>query len=73
MLVARGVCVLPKSVTPSRIKENFQIVPLSQEDKQVLENFAENHGGPKRFINPAWGRSLGEKDGFGARKASEHK
>jgi glycerol 2-dehydrogenase (NADP+) len=70
-VVMRGVCVLPKSVTPSRIKENIDIVPLSTQERDVLEKFAESHGGKKRLINPPWGRDLGEDDGFGARKASE--
>ena len=39
----------------------------------MLEKFAETHGGTKRFINPPWGRDLGEKDGFGATSASDQK
>ena len=65
--------MLPKSVTPSRIKENFTTVPLEKHEKEILDRFAETHGGTKRLINPPWGRDLGEKDGFGARKVSEQR
>jgi hypothetical protein len=69
--VARGIIVLPKSVTPSRIKENFDIIPLSNEEIEALSTYASTHGGPKRLIDPPWGCSLGSTDGFGERKASQ--
>lgn len=71
--MARGVVVLPKSVTPSRIKGNFEIIDLSEDEVSALSTFAEKHGGPRRFINPAWGKDLGFGDGFGETKASSRK
>jgi len=72
-LVARGVCVLPKSVTPSRIKENFTTVELTEEDIAILEGFAEKNGGERRFIDPPWGKPTGWQDGLGSRRISELK
>ena len=69
--MARGTIVLPKSVTPSRIKENFAVVELSKEDITTLEEFAEKNGGPCRFVNLPWGRDIGFPDGFGARRISD--
>ena len=69
ILVARGVVVIPKSVTPARIKENFTTIALSEDEIAVLSGFAEKNG-TKRFINPPWGMDLGFSDGFGASKAS---
>jgi glycerol 2-dehydrogenase (NADP+) len=68
-IVARGVVVIPKSVTPARIKENFTTIALSEDEIAVLSGFAEKNG-TKRFINPPWGMDLGFSDGFGASKAS---
>jgi glycerol 2-dehydrogenase (NADP+) len=70
-LVSRGAIVLPKSVTPSRIKENFTVVELSREDIVVLEEFSDMNGGPRRFVNPPWGRDTGFADRFGANKISD--
>ena len=69
-VVARGVVVLPKSVTPSRIKENFDIIELSKDEVSTLSTFAEKSGGKRRLVNPPWGRDLGFGDGFGETKAS---
>lgn len=38
--VARGVCPLPKSVTPERIKSNLELVELSKDDVESIENEA---------------------------------
>jgi len=72
-VVARGIVVLPKSVTSSRIKENFEIIELSKDEVSTLSMFPEKHGGTRRFINPPWGKNLGFGDGFGETKASEKK
>jgi glycerol 2-dehydrogenase (NADP+) len=72
-IVARRIVVLPKSVTPSRIKENFEIIELSEDEVSALSTFAEKHGGTRRFVDPPWGKNLGFGDGFGETKASSQK
>jgi len=50
--VQRGVCVLPKSVTPSRIEQNLKVVKLSDEDFNFISQM---HGGKThRFVKPNW-------------------
>jgi glycerol 2-dehydrogenase (NADP+) len=41
-LIGRGIVVLPKSVTPSRIESNFKDVELSKEDVEALNKETEN-------------------------------
>jgi len=43
-LIQRGVAVIPKSVTPKRIKENFQIFDfkLSQQEMKIIEGLNQN-------------------------------
>jgi len=48
--------VIPKSVTPSRIRDNFKEIELSQEDVQAIDAIGKN---PKRYnvpysYNPKW-------------------
>ncbi|KAJ8081148.1 hypothetical protein PM082_017991 [Marasmius tenuissimus] len=54
--VQRGTVVLPKSVTPSRIKENIKIAKLPDEAFERLEKAATSHK-PSRGSNPSknWG------------------
>ncbi|TFK40509.1 NADP-dependent oxidoreductase domain-containing protein [Crucibulum laeve] len=54
--VQRGTVVLPKSVTPSRVKENFQITTLPQDAFDKLERAAASHK-PSRSVDPSknWG------------------
>ncbi|CAN3377091.1 hypothetical protein DIURU_002092 [Diutina rugosa] len=50
----RKTIVLPKSVTPARIKSNFNVVHLSEADGNIIDKVAHEYG-TKRFINPDWG------------------
>jgi len=54
--VKRGVSVLPKSVTPQRIKDNFIKVDLDDEDVKVLDNLHKKTS--QRLIKPPWGIDL---------------
>ena len=47
--VKRGYSVIPKSVTPSRIRENFQEVELDEEAIKALDKLGET---PQRFNIP---------------------
>jgi len=52
--VARGVIVLPKSVTPARIEKNIKVVKLDEEDMKTLNGL--NKG--QRFVKPDWGKDV---------------
>ncbi|SCU80681.1 LADA_0B08944g1_1 [Lachancea dasiensis] len=52
--VSRGYCVLPKSVTPTRIVSNFRKVDLSAEDLQKISDVHKTLGG-KRYLDADWG------------------
>ncbi|RMZ91420.1 hypothetical protein DV736_g1332, partial [Chaetothyriales sp. CBS 134916] len=58
--IARGIVVLAKSVTPSRIEENLKIINLSPEDLGYLDEISKN--GVKRLIYPDFGVNLGFPD-----------
>ncbi|KAF9235671.1 NADP-dependent oxidoreductase domain-containing protein [Melanogaster broomeanus] len=62
--VQRGTIVLPKSVTSSRIVENYEIFEIPQEDFEALEKAATSHT-PQRVVNPSegWGLSFDVFDG----------
>jgi glycerol 2-dehydrogenase (NADP+) len=62
--VNRGVVVLPKSVTPSRIDANLKTVRLDTDDMAKLDGLAAN-GKQQRVVAPPWGTDLGYGDWFG--------
>ncbi|KAF8993512.1 NADP-dependent oxidoreductase domain-containing protein [Cyathus striatus] len=59
--VQRGTVVLPKSVTPSRVEENFKITPLPRHLFDKLEKAAASHK-PHRSVDPSknWGVDIFE-------------
>lgn len=63
--VARGIVVLPKSVTPSRIEENLKVVELSSEQLSALQDISKTE--TQRILYPEFGVNMGfpDKD-FGA-------
>ncbi|KAK5999013.1 D-galacturonate reductase [Cladobotryum mycophilum] len=63
--VARGSTVLPKSVTPSRIKSNHYIVKLDDEDLKLLNDYSDDltqKGELKRYIYPPFDIDFGFPD-----------
>lgn len=58
--VARGVVALPKSVTPSRIEENYNVVKLSSEQVAALDKIHES--GIQRLLYPPFGVNFGFPD-----------
>ncbi|KAJ9476744.1 Glycerol 2-dehydrogenase (NADP(+)) [Pseudozyma hubeiensis] len=55
----RGVVALPKSVTPSRIETNSQLIVLSDEDMLQLNELHKQEGKAVRLVKPNWGVDLG--------------
>ncbi|THH17093.1 hypothetical protein EW146_g3660 [Bondarzewia mesenterica] len=65
-LLAKGIVILPKSVTPHRIAANYKGAVhaadiLSESDIERLDSLAPN-GKQKRFFMPSFGRDLGFDD-----------
>lgn len=58
---ARGISVIPKSVTPSRIEENKQLVELDEADKEALDKVHKTKG-LTRFVYPPFGVNMGFPD-----------
>ncbi|EPQ26107.1 uncharacterized protein PFL1_06315 [Pseudozyma flocculosa PF-1] len=54
----RGVVVLPKSVTPSRIATNAKLITLSDDEMLKLNELSQQPGKAVRLIQPAWGVDL---------------
>ncbi|KAK6384352.1 hypothetical protein LTS17_001915 [Exophiala oligosperma] len=62
--VNQGVVPLVKSTSPSRLKSNFQIVNLDDEDLKTLNEFSKQPGKAKRYNTPLWGWDLGFSDWY---------
>jgi len=58
--IARGVVVIPKSVTPSRIEDNKKIVTLSEADLASLAEISKD--GVTRYVYPEFGVDFGFPD-----------
>ena len=57
--------MLAKSVTPERIKENFEIVKLDDEDMKLLNDYSDKltkEGKLMRFVYPPFGIDFGFPD-----------
>lgn len=54
----KDIVVLPKSVTPERIKTNRAPAELTPEEIAQLDKLAGEGGKQYRFIKPAWGRKV---------------
>lgn len=61
--VNKGVVVIPKSVTESRISSNKHAVELSASELEILDRLAES-GNAKRMNTPLWGFDLGFDDWY---------
>ncbi|KAK9464162.1 NADP-dependent oxidoreductase domain-containing protein [Lipomyces oligophaga] len=51
--VSRGTSVLPKSVTPDRVRSNFEDIVLSSEDVDAISQIYKTT--QKRVVKPNWG------------------
>ncbi|EER29679.1 H/ACA snoRNP pseudouridylase subunit [Coccidioides posadasii str. Silveira] len=63
--VARGSCVLSKSVTPSRIEANLHLVKLDEDDMKIIAKFTAesvSRDGFTRFVYPPFGIDFGFPD-----------
>ncbi|KAI1276348.1 Aldo/keto reductase-like protein [Xylaria sp. FL0933] len=68
--VARGITVLAKSVTESRIKANLEIVDLDADDMKILNDYSESlvkAGKVERYVYPPFGIKFGFPDKPGGR------
>lgn len=64
-IVNRGSTVLAKSVMPSRIKSNLEIVTLDDEDMKLLDDYSDDltkKGELKRYVYPPFGIDFGFPD-----------
>ena len=60
-VVARGIVVIPKSVTPSRIEDNLKTVSLDDSDMKVLNEISKKKG-VTRYVYPPFGFDFGFPD-----------
>ena len=66
--VARGVVVLPKSVTKERIASNLETVDLTEAEVKTLDELAAKKGKTQRVNTPAFGTDLGFDDWYNDEK-----
>jgi glycerol 2-dehydrogenase (NADP+) len=59
--VNRGISVIPKSVTPSRIEANMILIELDAQDMQELNDIHRKNG-VTRYVNPQFGIDWGWPD-----------
>lgn len=52
--------VLPKSVKPERVKANADLIDLTKEEMDQINDLHKTHG--KRFIRPDWGTKVFDED-----------
>ena len=65
VIVARGSSVLAKSVTPSRIEDNRNLIKLDDEDMATIAKFTDELAAKKgfqRFVYPPFGVDFGFPD-----------
>lgn len=63
--IARGSSVLPKSVTPSRIEENRNLIKLDKSDMATIAKYTDDLAAKKafqRFVYPPFGINFGFPD-----------
>ena len=60
-LVVRGIVVIPKSVTPSRITENMETTALDESDVKLLNEISKKKG-VTRYVYPPFGFDFGFPD-----------
>lgn len=62
--VAKGVVVIPKSVSEKRISSNKEVVAISKDELALLDGLAAQ-GKAKRINTPPFGWDLGFADWYG--------
>lgn len=73
--VHRGYSVIPKSVTPVRIENNFKQIELTDEEYKTISDIVQSRGGHVRFYmpyatyNPLWDINVFNEE---AEKAATH-
>jgi diketogulonate reductase-like aldo/keto reductase len=58
--IQRGTSVIPKSVTPSRIEQNFEDFTLEDGDIEALNRLCQKN--TVRIVDPQWGVNVFNSD-----------